>query len=250
MLALSAARGAVALLLVAMTASFASAADPAPAAGSAGDIWQKTVAAYAGLKSYSDSGKVLIELPGLTETHNFTSRFQSPRFYFFDFTKHEDSDRYVIWSDAQAFHTWWRTTQLEDEYPPGTGINAFGQADFLTAGSALKLAPLIFAGSGLQGPLLNFDDMQLDGTEDLGGHKCYRLIGMTRDVYAATGNVVNVRQITVWIETGTYMIRKIVEDSPRGTPPAQAGQTTTTFDPTPNPKLDATSFHFEAPAAN
>ncbi|MBI1211244.1 MAG: hypothetical protein GC190_07265 [Alphaproteobacteria bacterium] len=250
MLAPNTLRSALALLLVAMTASFAAAADPAPAPGSADDIWQKTAATYAALKSYADTGTVLVELPGLTETHNFTSRFQSPRFYFFDFTKHEDSDRYVIWSDAQAFHTWWRTTQLEDEYPPGTGINAFAQADFLTTGSALKLAPLIFAGSGLQGPLLNFNDIQLDGTETISGHKCYRLIGMTRDIYTATGKEVNIRQITVWIESDTFMIRKIVEDAPRGTPPAQAGQTTTTFEPKANPKLDEASFHFEAPAAN
>ena len=252
MLALNALRGAVAFLLLAMFASLANAADPAPApaAGSADEIWQKTIAGYAAIKSYSDTGTVHVEMPGIDETHKFTSRYQSPRSYFFDFQKHEDADRYVIWSDANAFHTWWRTTQLEDEYPPGTGVNAFGQADFLTVGSALKLAPLFFSESGLQGALVNFKDLQLDGTEDLAGHKCYRIIGITRDVYTATGREVNIRQLTVWIEADTFLIRKVVEDSPRGTPPAQAGQTTTTFEPKANPKLDDAAFHFEAPAAN
>jgi outer membrane lipoprotein-sorting protein len=232
------------LLVLAVSATFATAEEAADA------IWQKTVAAYGALKSYSDTGTVQVELPGVSETHKFTSRYLGPRNYLFDFVKHDDADRYVIWSDAQAFHTWWRTTQLEEEYPPGTGVNAFGQADFLTVGSALKLSPLIFSGSGLQGPLLNFTDIQLDGEEDIGGRKCHRLLGMTRDVYTATGREVNIRQITVWIDAETFLVRKILEESPRGTPPAQAGTTTTTFEPVLNPKLEAAAFQFEAPAAN
>ncbi len=238
--------------VMAFAIATAAAAAPAavPATPTAKDIWTRTLAAYAALRSYSDSGTVLVESPGVSEKHSFTMRYQAPRSFFFDFVKHEDADRYVIWSDADAFHTWWQTTGVEDEYPKGTGVNAFGQADFLTAGSALKLPPLIFAQSGLQGSLTNFKDPVLDGTEKLGVHNCYRLVGMTRDIYTATQREVNIRKLTVWIERDTLLIRKIVEGSPKGIPAAQAMQSTTTFEPKANPKLDAASFHFEAPEAN
>lgn len=218
-------------------------------AASGEEIWKKTVEAYSSLKSYSDTGTVIVEMPGMKDTHTFKMRFQTPRSYFFDFVKQDDVDRYVIWSDAQAFHTWWRTTQLEDEYPKGTGINAFSQADYLTAGSAMKVTPLIFAGSGLQGPFANYGDIQLEGTEKIGTNDCYRLIGITKDVYTATQREVNIRQMTVWVDVKTNMIRKVVEDSPKGTPPALIGQTTTTFEPVVNPKLTASQFQFEAPSA-
>lgn len=220
------------------------------AAQSGEEIWKKTVAAYPALKSYSDTGTVTMEMPGLTEKHSFKSRFQGPRSYFFDFLKEGGVDRFVIWSDAQAFHTWWMTTQLEEEYPKGTGVNAFSQASYLTKGSAMVLSPLLFAGSGLQGTFSNYSDIQLDGTEKIGANECYRIVGIARDIYTATQREVNIRQVTVWVDVKTNMIRKVVEDSPKGTPPAMAGQWTTTFEPQVNPNLTASQFQFEPPSAN
>lgn len=247
MLATNASRAFIALIAVLIGASLARAETTA----STGDeIWKKTVATYAEIKSYSDTGTVTMEMPGLTEKHTFKSRYQGPRSYFFDFLKQDGVDRFVIWSDAQAFHTWWMTTQLEEEYPKGTGVNAFSQAGYLTKGSALMLAPLFFKGSGLQGSFSNYADIELEGTEKIGANECYRIVGMGRDIYTATQREVNIRQITVWIDVKTNMIRKVVEDSPKGTPPALAGQWTITFEPQADPKLDASSFLFDPPAAN
>lgn len=232
-------------LIGAVTAAPSSAASLSPE-----DIWQRTVAGYAALHSYSDTGTVLVEGPGISDKHSFKTRYQAPRSFYFDFVKSEDVDRYVIWSDAEAFHTWWKTTGVEDEYTRGSGTAAFGQADYLTAGSALKLPPLIFSQSGLQGPLTNFKDPVLDGSETIGGHDCHRLVGMTRDVYTATGREVNIRKLTVWIESDNFLILKVVEGSPKGMPPMQAMQTTTTFEPVANPKLDEASFKFDVPTAN
>ena len=234
-------------ILMAVSASVAA---PADAPLTADDIWQRSLSAYEGLTSYADTGVVLVEAPSISESHSFTTRYGTPRSLYFDFVKNEEVDRYVIWSDEEAFHTWWQTTGVEDEYPRGSGIGAFAQADYLTNGSAMKLLPLIFAKSGLQGALTNFRDFALDGTEKIGGHDCYRLAGRTSDVYTATGREVNIRKVTVWIDSETLLIRKVFEDTPKGTPPALFMHTTTTFEPQLNPALQDDAFAFEAPAIN
>jgi outer membrane lipoprotein-sorting protein len=221
----------------------------AHAAPSAEDILKHMNDAYAGLKSYSDTGTVLFETPGIEDKHSFASRFQTPRSFYFDFKKAGNVDRYVIWSDAEAFHTWWMTTGVEDEYPKGSGIGAFSQADYLTSGSALLIPTLLFPGSGLAGPLTNYQDAVLEGNEKVDGHDCYRLKGTTRDVYTATGREVNIRKLTLWIDTQSLLIRKIFEDTPKGSPVHDYKHTTTTYQPLANPKLDANSFRFVAPAS-
>ena len=222
----------------------------AAAAPSPEDIWKRTLDLYAGLTSYSDTGTVLFEAPGISETHRFTTRYQSPRTLYFDFVKVENVDRFVIWSDAEAFHTWWMTTGLEEAYPKGSGIMAFSQADYLTNGSAIKLLPLIFSQSGLQGTFTNFRDLTLDGTEKIDNHICFRLVGRTSELYTATGREVNIRKLTVWIDGNSLLIRKIFEDTPKGIPIKQYLHRTTTFEPLANPQLDASSFQFTAPAGN
>lgn len=230
------------------------AANTALAAGDAAlspdDIWKRTAENYATIQSYSDTGTVVIEGAGINDTHRFTTRYQAPRSYFLEFIKTGDVDRYVIWSDAEAFHTWWKTTGVVEDYPRGTGAHAFGQAGYLTKGSALVLAPLFFSQSGLQGPFINFEDLELEGSENVGGHDCYKIAGMTRDVYAATGREVNIHKLSVWIDKQTFLIIKIYEGPPKGTPPAQAMYSTTTFDPVANPQLNEASFKFDAPEAN
>lgn len=239
---------------VALLLSLFAVANAALAGGDAAlspeDIWKRTLEGYATMQSYSDTGTVEVDGAGINDKHNFTTRYKTPRGYFLEFIKREDVDRYVIWSDADAFHTWWKTTGLVEDYPLGSGVHAFGQADYLTTGSALKLAPLFFSQSGLQGPFVNFKDLTLEGSETIGSHDCYKLAGVTRDVYAATGREVNIRKLTVWIDKQSLLIVKVLEGAAKGTPPAQAMQTTTTFQPIANPQLDDASFHFDAPAAN
>ncbi len=222
----------------------------ADAAMSPEDIWKRTLEGYATIQSYSDTGTVEVEGAGINDRHTFVTRYQKPRSYFLEFTKNGGVDSYVIWSDAEAFHTWWKTTGLVEDYPRGSGVFAFGQAGYLTTGSALKLAPLFFSQSGLQGPFINFKDLTLEGSETIGSHDCYKLAGVTRDVYAATGREVNIHKLTAWIDKQSLLIVKVLEGAAKGTPPAQAMQTTTTFEPIANPQLEDASFKFDAPAAN
>jgi len=234
-----------ALLTVAAAASIG----PVVTRLSAGDdVMTRVRAMYAALHSYSDTGVVLKQYATSQERHTFATSYKAPRLFHFDFQK-DGGDRFVIWSDEKAFHSWWKSTGVQEDYPRGQGMNAFLAAEYITAGSGLKIPALLFSGSGLQGAFANFAHPTLDGTEQIGGRKCYRLVGTAKDVYAGTKREVNVRQMTVWVDTESLLIRKVVEESPKGTTAATMVRTTTTFEPQANPSLEDSRFPFVAPVA-
>lgn len=215
-----------------------------PRVRAAEDILQRSRAVYAGLRSYSDTGVVLKEY-GNTDTHTFSTLFtRTPRGFLFDFRK-AGGDRYVIWGNPDAFHRWWKTTGTQEDFPNPSNVGVFITADFPTSGSAVKIPTLLYPNASLTGALTHFDDPEADGFEAISGHRCYRLIGTTRDVYTATGKEVNVRRLTVWIDAESLLIRRIVEE-PK-TRPGTINRTTTTFEPVANPAIDASRFKFEPP---
>src|SRR3982751_3547607 len=74
----------------------------------ANEVLQRSFAKYASLTSYSDTGVVVYEYGTASkDRHTFTTYFsRAPRSYYFDFKK-ESGERFVIWGDPEAFHTWW-----------------------------------------------------------------------------------------------------------------------------------------------
>jgi outer membrane lipoprotein-sorting protein len=216
------------------------------------DILARARATYASLRSYADTGSVEIEFGPvggtLKERHTFSTSYRSPRYFYFDFTKHQKADRIVVWSDETAFHTWWQTTGVETTFPKGQGSTAFVTATPLTKNSVTQIAPLLFPQAGLTGTLTEFGDATVSGTESVGGRKCHKLVGIARSVYGATQHVVNVRKTSVWIDAETFLVRKIVEDAPRGTPTGMVMRVTTTFQPQANPKLEDRQFVFVPPS--
>src|SRR5438105_2666522 len=75
----------------------------------ADDTLQRARVAYAELRSYADTGVVLFEYGSSSkDRHSFSTYFnRTPRHFYFDFKK-DVGDRYVIWGDPEAFHTWWK----------------------------------------------------------------------------------------------------------------------------------------------
>ena len=82
-----------------------------PRLRAADDILQRSRAMYGELRSYADTGVVLEEYgSGSKDRHAFTTNFnRAPRRFSFDFSK-DGGDRYVVWGDPDAFHTWWKAT--------------------------------------------------------------------------------------------------------------------------------------------
>src|ERR1700722_16601506 len=153
----------------------------APASETPENILQRARAMYGELQSYSDTGVVLKEYgpagsPG-KDSDTFTTYFKrAHRHFLFDFHK-QGGDEFVIWGDPDAFHTWWKTTGVQGDYPNPNNLPAFNLSDFQTAGSATKIPTLLYPKAALVGALTHFADAAVDGTENIGGHPCYRLIG-------------------------------------------------------------------------
>src|SRR5215467_314755 len=87
-------------------------------AQNAESILQKARDTYAQLKSYADTGVMVHEYgTSSVDKHTFSTGFnRSPRHFLFDFHK-QGGDRYVIWGDPDAFHTWWQATGQQTDYP-------------------------------------------------------------------------------------------------------------------------------------
>lgn len=219
---------------------------PLARAQNAEDILQRTREMYVSLRSYADTGVVLSEYGSSSQDrHTFTTYFnRNPRHFILDFRK-QGGSRYVIWGDPDAFHTWWNTTGQQYDYPNPNNISAISLSGMNTGGTALKIPTLLYGKSALAAALLVIADPVLDGTEEVGGRRCYRLAGRASDVYAATGKEVNIHRITVWIDTEALLIRKVLEESKPL--PGQRSRTTTTFEPKANPSLDDSRFKFVPP---
>jgi len=215
------------------------------------DIFAKSRAAYVALRSYADTGVLEIESGSarapIRDRHTFTTYYRAPRLFRFDFVKADDVDRYVVWSDADNFHLWWRATGVQSTYPKGTGTSAFVNSGYPTRGSNAVIASLLFPNAGLVSVLAEFDDISDDGTESVGGRPCHRLTGTAHDTYAASGKNVNVRKVVVDIDEQTLLVRRVVEEWP-----ALAGEVsrqTITLRPYANPSIDDARFKFTPPVA-
>jgi outer membrane lipoprotein-sorting protein len=218
----------------------------------ADDVLARSRAMYAALNSYADKGVVVNEFGPTNspskEQHAFSTYFRrAPRAFYFDFKK-ASGDQFVIWGDPDAFHNWWKTTGVKEDYPNPNNIGAFATSDPRTLGSAIKIPTLLYANARLQGPFTNFTDAVQTGTEEIANRKCYRLAGTAYDVYGATGNKTNLRDMTVWVDMESLLIRKIVEVS-KGGATGNVLRVTTTFEPQVNPTLDEGKFKFTPPSA-
>ena len=226
---------------------------PTAAAPGDDDIVARARASYGQLTSYSDTGTIDTELklgagPTIREHHTFLTYFRKPRSFYFEFN--EDSkagaDRFVVWSDAEAFKTWWKTTGVQTEYPRGQGVAALVSAFGTTNGAAAVIAPVLFPQADLRGVLVNFQDGKLEGADTIDGRKCHKVKGVQRSVYG-TGRGESLRDTILWIDAETMLVRKMFEDTPRGTLAGSVNRVTTVFQPAANPSLDDKRFVFIAP---
>lgn len=82
----------------------------------------------------------------------------------------------------------------------------------------------------------------------MNGRKCYRILGVERWRYPS-GRETGVRAITIWVVAETYLIHKVLQDTPRGMPRGSVDRRTTTLKHLANPKLGPEQFRFEVPAS-
>jgi outer membrane lipoprotein-sorting protein len=230
----------------------------APAQGDLGpsgttDTLDRSRKAYAALRSYADSGTVVVEsaskgVEPTTSRYTFKTYYRAPVNFYFEFNREEvqGADHYVAWGDAKGFHSW-SATLGEDSYPPGVAATALSTGGSLTLNTALKVAPLVYRVEGLWNILIEFAAPKDTGTEDVGGRPCRKVEGLARWLYLRPPTVVNARQATVWIDADTMLVRKVFEDTPKEHFTGDVRRVTTTFESQLNPTLDDGKFRFTAP---
>jgi len=220
----------------------------------ADDILSRSIAAYAALKSYADTGAIVNEFAAnASHRHTFTTYYRAPRQYYFEFVTDQraGAGHTVMWCDGGDFHSWSSTLGLHETYPRGsnTVLSGFAAAGAPTLRTISLITALLFANSGLLSTVLEFgDDYTVEGIEDVGGHRCHKLVGMARSMYAKTQRVTNVRRTIIWIDTESLLVRKVFEDTPEGSPLTAINRTTVTLDPRANPTLEHARFTYTVPS--
>jgi outer membrane lipoprotein-sorting protein len=213
--------------------------------GAADDILPRTRAMYGELRSYADTGVMIHEYgSSSTDEYRFVTRFnRSPRRFYLD----SSGGQFVVWGDSDAFHTWTKATDDQHDYPNPNNSPALTMSGVQTHGATGIIPPLLYSKAALYNVFDNFTDQTVDGIETVGGHRCHRILGTTRDVYAATGRENNVRKLTVWIDVDSLLIRKVRQEwKPL---PGQRSRDTFLYEPQANPAIDDSQFRFSPPKA-
>lgn len=228
-------------------------AAPMHARAQRGDIVAASRARYAALQSYADTGVMVVENhpPGagtIVERHRFVTYYRAPRQFLFDFRRESSGERVAVWCDGGDFNTWWSTTHVHDSYGQGRGIQAFALTSFTTAGAVLFVPPLLFSRAGLHGPLADLAGYGAAGAERLGGRTQYKVVGSS-DLTYASGRSSGAHTVTLWIDSATTLVTRMVEETPGAEAGTIVSRVTTTLTPVANPALDAARFHFVIPAA-
>ncbi len=225
------------------------------------DVLAKSRAAYAGLTSYADSGTVLDEATGFTDHSTFRTLFtRAPRQLLIEYRAVESvgksghrlplNNHLVLWIDNGDLHTWSSKSQEHETYPAdgGAQVNVLKNAGYYTAGISVLIPSHLYTKSGLSSPVHATEEAEADGFDTVNGRRCFRIIGVERWRYPS-GQETGVRAITLWIDAETYLIHKIVQDTPRGMPRGSISRRTTTLKHGSNPKLEPAQFRYPVPAS-
>ena len=249
-----------ALALVAWT----TAAPPATsnsARRAAEDLLARSMAAYAALTSYADSGTATYDTGTNLEVGHFRTYYQKPNNFYFEWGRRVSINKKsprdslpmpakqrVFWMVKGDLETYEKEAGMHQSYP-AVGSNqpgALAAAKYGTLETVTLIPSLLFRKAKLVSTIQEIAELSLAGTEDVSGHRCHKLIGIARSVYPS-GAITNVRQVTVWIDAETLLIRQLLNDTPKNTAMNVVSRSTYTIYPTPNPPLDDAKFHFTVP---
>jgi hypothetical protein len=251
------------LAVLGVLVAFAPTPDTRTTAGTpafdADDVLARTYAAYVALSSYADSGTVVDESKGFQDRFAFRTRYtKQPRNYFLDFRytgsvydngfKIDGQEQTVIWMQNGELQTWLSKTQAHETYPEDGGrqVEALTGASNGTRGISVLVPSLIYTKAGMASVVRATEDAVAAGMETLGGHPCFKVMGFERWGFP-NGRVTGVRPITLWIDTETHLIRKVLEDTPKDAPRGSLSRRIITFHAQANPPLEASHFSFTVP---
>jgi outer membrane lipoprotein-sorting protein len=247
-------------VLVAATGLLVAAA-PSSDSFNAEDVLAKSRAAYAALTSYADSGTVEDESSGFTNRSTFRVLFsRKPHQLLIEYRAVESlykngyrlplGKHVVLWLEDGDLQTWYSRTQEHETYPADGGhqVNALKGAAYQTMGISVLMPSHLYTKAGMVSPVHATEEAESDGFETVNGRRCYRILGVERWRYP-NGRETGVRAITLWVDAETYLIHKIVQDTPRSMARNAINRRITTIRHRANPQLEPEQFRFAVPAS-
>jgi len=203
-------------------------------------------AAYEALSSYSDTGTVVVELgvsgaPPLVERARLETRFRAPNDFLLSYREEgEEGDHLALWARAGRFRSWWSVVGAVEEHGEAGGP-AFATADYTTNGAATLVASVLLPELALHTPLTDLRDLREVADETIDGRLCRRLQAETAFHFGSS------RPLTLWIDAETRLLRRLVLDTPVGSPAGTLDRVTVTLEPRIAPELGDEAFTFLPP---
>lgn len=245
--------------LAEVPAGVAAHAQPGPALP---EVLKKSMAYYATLTSYSDTGTMQEESLGTGAEARFTTYFRrASRDFIFDYqplwsksgTLKFDTtkDRLVLWMFKNQMERYQQPPGIHDVINPENGgqVRGLQSMRYLSKGAALIIPSLLYSQARLSGTLAQIEEAELGGIEEINKRRCHKITGVAAEYYPS-GQRTSIRQVTVWIDVETQLIRRVFEDTPKGYGSGSGAilRYTFTFEPHANPAIDDTRFQFKVPA--
>lgn len=220
-------------------------------------VLKDSIAYYATLASYADTGTVTQEVPGMVDTAKFTTYFRRPtRDLLFDYqavgrkyvnlgaTSDFSAFRTVMWMVKGNMQTFDFRTQTHEEIDSTAQKSALSNASYGTNTASIVIPSLLYPQTRLPSSVLQLESAELTGAEDVSGHRCHKVTGVAA-AYYPNGRRTSVRPVTVWIDAETKLIRRVLEDTPKGS--SSSLRLTLNFEPRANPVLEDAKFQFAPP---
>jgi hypothetical protein len=221
------------------------------------DLLKRSMALYPTLSAYADTGTVVREAPGIVDRWKFRTYFLRPLDFHFNFqgvtsqsaglTTDSSAQHIVLWmikGELQSFNRQLRThnTIARTGNQPGELLNASAA----TAGTSVLIPALLFSQSNLPGTIRQIRQAAHAGMESVNGRRCHKIVGTASQFYPS-GQITNVREVTVWLDAQSLLVRKVFEDTPKGYPAGSYLRLTINLEPQANPQLAAANFQFTVP---
>jgi outer membrane lipoprotein-sorting protein len=212
--------------------------EPKPQALKAQDVLDRMAKAYAGCKSYHDSGDVktvfVLADRNLTVEKPFTTAFVRPDRFRFEYNEKDGGGqerRYIVWRKGKEVQTWW-DVKPGVEKPESLNLTLAGAAG--VSGSSAHTVPALLLPKEVEGRRLTdmteakrIADAKLDKVD------CFRIEGKFG------GN-----PTTLWIDQKTFLVRRI--DAQMKFDDFRT-ETTTTYDPAIDEDIPDKKLEFDPP---
>jgi outer membrane lipoprotein-sorting protein len=195
---------------------------------------------YAHLGSYSDTGCVFRSFSGRlghSDRHPFETVFARPSTFRFECTETRfrvAKQRFAIWTEKGAVRSWWSVSRKTRTHPITS--HALRAASAIAGGSADTVSRLLLGPDSSAPWIMRLRNLRVLGSQRLpDGADCYVLEGEGYQGYP----------VQVWVERTTLAIHRMhdVLVISHGV----HVDTTITYQPRFNPKIDPASIRFEPP---